>query len=160
MTAAEHLSFELDVNGEARAIDCSPGATLLDVLRDELGLTGAKFGCGIGYCGACTVLVDGKVAHSCCLLAATLGGRSVRTVEALGDTDELDAVQKAFLDEGAVQCGYCTPGFVASVRGLLDVAPEPTAAQIDDVLTGNICRCTGFAAILRAAHAAVPKAAG
>lgn len=158
MTDDHHQEFFLHVNGQERTIHCSSGDTLLDVLRDELGLTGAKFGCGIGYCGACTVLIDGAVGHACCLLAATLDGRHIQTVEGLGSdqpgADQRDEVQQAFLDEGAVQCGYCTPGFVMSVRGLLDVTPEPTEQQARDFLTGNICRCTGFAAIVRAATTA------
>ena len=144
-------AFELIVNGEPQAIECSPAETLLDVLRDRLGLTGAKLGCGIGYCGACTVLVDGAAAHSCCLLAATLEGREVSTVEGLATESVMDEVQQAFLDAGAIQCGYCVPGFVMSIRGLLDEGPEPVEADIRDFLTGNICRCSGYASIVRAA---------
>lgn len=146
--------FRLTVNGEARRVECAAGDTLLDVLRDRLGLTGAKFGCGIGYCGACTVLVDGAVAHACCLLAATLDDREIRTVEGLQDGDQLDEVQQSFVDAGAIQCGYCTPGFVMTVRGLLDIVPEPSESQAKAFLNGNICRCTGFAAIVRAAGSA------
>ena len=143
----------LTVNGERKEVSCAPGDTLLAVLRDRLGLLGTKFGCGIGYCGACTVLVDGAAAHSCCLLAATLDEREITTIEGVG-SGAPDATQQAFLDEGAVQCGYCTPGFVLSVRALLAENPDPTEAEVRAFLTGNICRCSGFAAIVRAALAA------
>ena len=141
------------LNGDDRAVPCAPGETLLDVLRHRLGLTGTKFGCGIGYCGACTVLVDGAAAHSCCLLAATMEGREITTIEGVGD-DAPDAVQQAFLEAGAVQCGYCTPGFVVSVRALLAENPAPSEAEVRGFLSGNICRCSGFAAIVRAGLAA------
>ena len=143
----------LVVNGRDHAVTCDPGDTLLEVLRDHLGLTGTKFGCGIGYCGACTILVDGAAAHSCCLLAATLEGRHITTIEGAGDAAP-DAVQLAFLEAGAVQCGYCTPGFVVSVRALLAENPAPSEAEVRSFLTGNICRCSGFAAIVRAGLAA------
>lgn len=177
-------SVTLSVNGRRRVIDCQPGDTLLEALRGHLGLTGTKSGCEIGYCGACTVLVDGAAAHSCCLLAATMDGREVTTIEGVGTPAEaaavggwegaaggaaaaggreeaervggqdLDPVQVAFLETGAVQCGYCTPGFVVSVKALLAENPAPSEAEIRRYLTGNICRCSGFAAIVRAAAAA------
>ena len=143
----------LTVNGRRQEVSCAAGDTLLAVLRDRLGLTGTKFGCGIGYCGACTVLVDGTAAHSCCLLAATMDGREITTIEGAG-TEAPDAMQQAFLDAGAVQCGYCTPGFVLSVRALLAENPAPDEAEVRGFLSGNICRCSGFAAIVRAAVAA------
>ena len=164
-------SVSLSVNGRRRVIDCRPGDTLLEALRNALGLTGTKFGCAIGYCGACTVLVDGAAAHSCCLLAATMDGREITTIEGIGAAiggdgeadgprgadsgdQSLDPVQAAFLETGAVQCGYCTPGFVVSVKALLAENPAPSEAEIRRYLTGNICRCSGFAAIVRAAAAA------
>ena len=177
-------SVTLSVNGRRRVIDCRPGDTLLEALRGHLGLAGTKSGCEIGYCGACTVLVDGAAAHSCCLLAATMDGREVTTIEGVGTPAEaaavggweggaaeaaaaggreeaervggqdLDPVQVAFLETGAVQCGYCTPGFVISVKALLAENPAPTETEIRRYLTGNICRCSGFAAIVRAAAAA------
>ena len=143
----------LNVNGDSHDIACAPGDTLLAVLRETLGLTGTKFGCGIGYCGACTVLVDGDAAHSCCLLAATLGERQITTIEGVGGGEPHD-VRTAFLEAGAVQCGYCTPGFVLSVQALLAENPTPSEADVRRFLTGNICRCSGFAAIVRAAVAA------
>ncbi len=153
----------LVVNGRDLAVPCDPGDTLLEVLRERLGLRGTKFGCGIGYCGACTVLVDGAAAHSCCLLAATLEGRHITTIEGITDATPDDAapddaapddVQAAFLEAGAVQCGYCTPGFVVSVKALLAENPSPDEADIRSFLAGNICRCSGFAAIVRATVAA------
>ncbi len=155
-------SVTLTVNGRRRRIDCRPSDTVLEVLR-ALGLTGAKPGCQIGYCGSCTVLVDGAAAHSCCLLAATMDGREITTVEGVGADgpgSPLGAVQQAFLDAGAVQCGYCTPGFVVSVRALLDENPAPTETEARRFLTGNICRCTGFAAIVRAALLASERIGG
>lgn len=178
-------SVSLSVNGRQRVIDCQPGDTLLEALRNALGLTGTKSGCEIGYCGACTVLVDGAAAHSCCLLAATMDGREITTIEGIGVPGEtaadaclesgpavgeeadgrggaavegLDPVQAAFLETGAVQCGYCTPGFVVAVKALLTENPTPSEAEIRRYLTGNICRCSGFAAIVRAV-AAVAEAA-
>ena len=174
---AGSVSVTVSVNGRRRVIDCRPGDTLLEALRGLLGLTGTKSGCEIGYCGACTVLVDGAAAHSCCLLAATMDGREVTTIEGIGALSEtaaegrgsavggrvdaeragdegLDPVQAAFLETGAVQCGYCTPGFVVSVKALLAENPSPSEDEIRRYLTGNICRCSGFAAIVRAVAAA------
>lgn len=150
---ADSVSVTVSVNGRRRVIDCRPGDTLLEALRGHLGLTGTKSGCEIGYCGACTVLVAAAAAHSCCLLAATMDGREITTVEGIGD-EGLDPVQVAFLETGAVQCGYCTPGFVVSARALLAENPAPSEAEIRRYLTGNICRCSGFAAIVRAVAAA------
>ena len=163
-------SVSLSVNGRRRVIDCLPGDTLLEALRGPLGLTGTKSGCEIGYCGACTVLVDGAAAHSCCLLAATMDGREITTIEGIGAASGggeadgrggvnsgdqgLDPVQAAFLETGAVQCGYCTPGFVVAVKALLAENPAPSETEIRRYLTGNICRCSGFAAIVRAVAAA------
>lgn len=152
-------SVTVSVNGRRRVIDCQPGDTLLEALRGPLGLTGTKSGCEIGYCGACTVLVDGAAAHSCCLLAATMDGREITTIEGIGVPSQgLDPVQAAFLETGAVQCGYCTPGFVVAVKALLAENPAPSEAEIRRYLTGNICRCSGFAAIVRAVAAAAEAA--
>ncbi len=148
------VSATISVNGRSHEIDCQPGATLLEVLRTSLGLTGTKFGCGIGYCGACTVLVDGAAAHSCCLLAATMQGREITTIEGVsgdGPDPSLGVISEAFLEAGAVQCGYCTPGFVVAIEALLAENPDPSEAEVRRYLTGNICRCSGFAAIVRAA---------
>jgi aerobic-type carbon monoxide dehydrogenase small subunit (CoxS/CutS family) len=155
MAEPTDVEFDLIVNGETRAVVCAGADTLLDVLRDRLGLTGTKLGCGIGYCGACTVLVDDAVAHACCLLAGTLEGREISTVEGLALGETVDEVQQAFLDEGAIQCGYCVPGFVMSIRGLRQTDPEADEAGVRDFLTGNICRCSGYASIVRAALTAL-----
>lgn len=142
---------ELRVNGALEKIPILQSDTLLQALRARLGLTGPKYGCGIGYCGACTVLIDGDVAHSCCILAGTMGGRDITTVEGLGEPDHLDPVQAAMLQEGALQCGYCTPGIVTTLRGLLDQQSDPDETIVREWLGGNICRCTGFESIVRAA---------
>lgn len=150
MTTEYHVPVEVTVNGVHHELQVPGHATLLQVLRDQLGLTGAKYGCGIGYCGACTVIVDGKPAHSCCLLGGTVDGADITTVESLEQAD-LHPVQQAMLDEGALQCGYCTPGFVMTICSLLEEHPQPSAEQVTTWLGGNICRCTGFASIVRAA---------
>lgn len=142
----------LRVNGVEHVVECDARDTLLQVLRARLGYTGPKYGCGIGYCGACTAIVDGRVGHSCCLLAATLDGADVTTVEGFASVDgDLDAVQRAMLEQGGVQCGYCTPGFVTTLHALLEEIPSPTQTDVEQWLLGNICRCTGFAGIVRAA---------
>jgi len=143
------VTVDLTVNGTHHQLEVAGHETLLQVIRDHLGLTGTKYGCGIGYCGACTVIIDGRPAHSCCLLAGTLDGSRIDTVESLAQ-ERLHTVQQAMLDEGALQCGYCTPGFVMTIRSLLDEHPQPTSDQVTTWLGGNICRCTGFASIVRA----------
>lgn len=143
------VEIEIRVNGVDHRLSVEGRETLLQTLRSRLGLLGAKYGCGIGYCGACTVMVDHKAAHACCLLAGTLNGHEITTVESL-DGETLDPVQEAMLAEGALQCGYCTPGFVMTIRALLDAHPHPTESQVSSWLGGNICRCTGFASIVRA----------
>ena len=149
----------LTVNGRRRTIAlASASATLLSVLRDELGLTGAKEGCGIGVCGACTVIVDGEMVSSCIQLAALLDGATVRTVEDLAASGDLDPVQRAFVEANALQCGACTPGQIMAARNLLDHDPHPTEAAVVEWMTGNLCRCTGYAQILRAVLAAAETA--
>ena len=143
------VEIDIRVNGVGHRLTVEGRETLLQTLRSRLDLLGAKYGCGIGYCGACTVMVDHKAAHACCLLAGTLDGAEITTVESLGD-ETLDPVQEAMLAEGALQCGYCTPGFVMTIRALLDEHPQPTESQVSSWLGGNICRCTGFASIVRA----------
>jgi carbon-monoxide dehydrogenase small subunit len=130
------------VGGDTRA---------LDLLREDLNLTGAKEGCGKGECGACTILLDGKPVTSCILPAAKLDGRSVVTIEGLkGENGELHPIQQAFLDTGAVQCGFCTPGMILSTKALLDNNPAPTVPEVEIALSGNICRCTGYGKIVEA----------
>ncbi|MBM4108037.1 MAG: 2Fe-2S iron-sulfur cluster binding domain-containing protein [Phycisphaerae bacterium] len=144
------IACTLTVNDEPRPVAIEPGDTLLDVLRDRLRLTGAKKGCDVGDCGACTVLLDGEPVNACLLLAATLEGRRITTIEGLARGGTLTGLQRAFVEEGAIQCGYCTPGMVLSAAALLARHPEATREQVKDALAGNLCRCTGYTAILRA----------
>ena len=145
----------LRVNGEARTVAAEPHHTLLEVLREELGLTGTKHGCELGECGACTVLVDGVPVLSCLTLPALVGEAAVTTVEGLAGEERLHPLQTAFAEEGAAQCGYCTPGMLLSAKALLDATPRPTREQIAHAISGNLCRCTGYTAI----YEAVEKAA-
>jgi carbon-monoxide dehydrogenase small subunit len=145
----------LSVNGERRTVAAEPHHTLLEVLREELGLTGTKHGCELGECGACTVLVDGTPVLSCLTLPALVADADVTTVEGLATGEKLHPLQIAFAEEGAAQCGYCTPGMLLSAKALLDANPRPTRAQIAHAISGNLCRCTGYTAI----YEAVEKAA-
>jgi aerobic carbon-monoxide dehydrogenase small subunit len=142
------------VNGTEYEVIIEPHMLLIDVLRDKLGLTGTKYACGAGDCGACTVLIDGQPAFSCLTLAVTAKGKSILTVEGLAKRAELHPIQKAFVDKGAVQCGFCTPGMVLSSKALLDENPSPTREQIKTGLAGNLCRCTGYVKIIDAVEAA------
>lgn len=144
----------LKVNGEEYDLEVLPNRTLLDVLRDDLGLTGTKKGCDLGDCGACTVLMDGKRVNSCLVLAVDANGRDIVTIEGLGDARNADPLQKAFVEYGAVQCGFCTPGMIVSARALLNENPHPTEEEIRQGMSGNLCRCTGYAKIVRAIKAA------
>jgi 4-hydroxybenzoyl-CoA reductase subunit alpha len=144
----------LTVNASAQEVAVRPGATLLDVLRDELRLTGAKRGCELGDCGACTVLVDGRAVNSCLMLALEAEGRQVTTIEGIASGDGLHPVQRALVEAGAIQCGFCTPGLVVRTKALLDANPQPTADEIKAALSGNLCRCTGYTKIIEAAQSA------
>ena len=144
------MDLELDVNGERVSINVEPRELLIDVLRDRLELRGAKRSCDIGVCGACTVLVDGMPATSCSTLACDAEGRKVTTIEGLGREGELDPVQRAFLEHGAMQCGFCTPGMVLAVKSLLAHNPHPTQDEVRHYLRGNLCRCTGYVKIIEA----------
>lgn len=150
------MSLELLVNGKRRAVSPEPGESLLEVLREQLGLTGAKYGCGEGQCGACSVLLDGQATHACITPAAAAAGHTITTIEGLEDgAGRLHAVQQAFLDTGAMQCGYCTPGMIVAAVSLLAANPHPSTDQIVQGMAGNICRCGTYprviAAIQRAA---------
>jgi len=131
-------------------IEVEPSLLLIDMLRNRLGLTGTKMGCGEGECGACTVLLDGKTVNSCLILARQVEGHEVLTVEGLGTYDKLHPLQDAFIAEGAVQCGFCTPGMLLSAKSLLDENPQPTRNQIAKHISGNLCRCTGYVKIINA----------
>lgn len=144
-------TVNLAVNGASRAVSIDDPATpLLYVLRDDLGLTGTKFGCGLAQCGACTVLVDGRATRSCITPVSAIGAQPVITIEGLGSPDRPDALQAAFIAEQAAQCGYCTAGMVMTARALLAGTPKPTEAQVRDALVGNLCRCGSHVRVIRA----------
>jgi carbon-monoxide dehydrogenase small subunit len=144
----------LKVNGRAHEVEARPTARLLDVLRDQLGLTGTKEGCAEGECGACTVIVDGQAVNACIMLAVQARGKEILTVEGLAPDGELDLLQQKFVEYGAVQCGYCTPGMLMSAKALLMANPVPSDQDIRIALAGNLCRCTGYSAIVAAVKAA------
>jgi len=148
------VRIALRVNGEEHEADVWAGESLLYVLRERLGRLGAKGACEQGECGSCSVLIDGVLTCSCLVLAAAAVGRDITTVEGLTADDELSAVQRAFVDEGAVQCGFCTPGLVVAVHDLLARRPRPTDLEVREALSGNLCRCTGYGRILAAVQAA------
>ena len=142
------------VNGEATDFLAADGTSLLDALRDELGLTGAKEGCGTGDCGACSIMVDGKVTCSCLMFAPEAEGRDILTVEGIAEGDHLHPLQQTFLEGAALQCGVCTPGFLVAAKALLDENPDPTETEIRYALAGNLCRCTGYDKIIRSVQEA------
>jgi aerobic carbon-monoxide dehydrogenase small subunit len=148
------LKISFTLNGKPVEIEVKPWDTAIAVLREQLGLKGTKEGCGIGECGACTILVDGLAVDSCLMLAPKLDGSKVETVEGLRQGEVLHPLQEAFLSKGAVQCGYCTPGMLMSAKGLLDSNPNPERSELVEALSGNLCRCTGYVQILEAAEEA------
>jgi len=150
--------LQLLVNGRTHEVLAHPGERLLDVLRDRLGLTGVKEGCGTGQCGACTVLLDGRAVASCLMLVADAVGHEITTIEGLAPPGRLHPLQQAFLKHGAVQCGFCTPGMILSAKALLDQNPKPTEQEIRHALAGNLCRCTGYRKIIEAVQAVAGKA--
>ena len=150
-------SMQLNINGSSRAVTADPERTLLSVLRDDLALTGAKYGCGEGECGACTVLIDGAPARSCQRKVGTLGGKMIVTIESLAVDGKLHPVQQAFLDAGAMQCAYCTPGMIMSAVALLKRNANPSEAEIRRGMEGNICRCGTYGRITTAISAAAKK---
>ena len=149
--------IKLSINGTSYQAEPKPLETLLSVLRDRLSLTGTKDGCGEGVCGACTVLVDGRPVSSCLLLASYAEGKKITTIEGIPGDGSLHALQKAFLDNGAFQCGYCTPGMILMAKALLEQNPNPSTGEIRDFMAGNICRCTSYVEIVRAVKQASPK---
>ncbi|MCZ6491047.1 MAG: (2Fe-2S)-binding protein [Acidobacteria bacterium] len=150
----------LSVNGKTHAAALEPSMSLLDFLRDTLGYKGAKLCCNTGECGACTILFNGKPVNSCVVLGADAAGAKIITVEGLAEDGRLHPVQQAFIDTGAVQCGYCTPGFIISVKALLDRSKKPTPEDIEEAVSGNICRCTGYAKIVDAIEVAAQRLEG
>jgi carbon-monoxide dehydrogenase small subunit len=148
------------VNGESVEFLCEPQETLLDVLREELQLTGTKEGCGTGDCGACTVTLDGRLACACLVLAVEAEGRSIGTVEGIASGEHLHPLQQKFLEEGALQCGICTPGLLVAAKALLDRNPQPTEEEVRYALAGNLCRCTGYDKVVRAVLDAAVETGG
>ena len=152
---AKKYLVELNVNGDPHDLVVKPRVTLLDGLREHLGLTGTKEACGMGTCGACTVLVEERPVLACLTLAVDCGGKNVQTVEGISQGDDLAPLQRAFLERGATQCGFCTPGILLSVSALLKQNPQPTGREIRKALEGNLCRCTGYNSIVDAVQDAI-----
>jgi aerobic carbon-monoxide dehydrogenase small subunit len=153
------MRIELNVNGADHSLEVRPDLRLIDLLREELGLTGTKEACGEGECGACTVLLDGRAVNSCLVLALQARGRHVLTVESLAEDGRLSVLQQKFIEHTAVQCGYCTPGMLMSAKALLMANPEPNEDEIRAALAGNLCRCTGYTAIVAAVKDAAAETA-
>jgi carbon-monoxide dehydrogenase small subunit len=157
VTLKRNVQMSLTVNGEPVEVSFAPYKTLLEVLREELALTGTKHGCELGECGACAVLVDGEPVLSCLMLAVECEGRSVQTVEGLAKGTRLHPLQAAFADHGGSQCGYCTPGMLMTAKALLDHEPNPSRERIREAISGNICRCTGYNQIVEAIEVAATE---
>jgi carbon-monoxide dehydrogenase small subunit len=154
------MRVELSVNGKTHAIEVEPRTTLLDALRDHLGLTGAHAGCEHGVCGACTVLADGAAVRSCLMFAVQAEGKNIRTVEGLADGETLHVMQQAFMDHHGLQCGFCTPGFLMLAVGVLEREPDISDDDLLDMLSSNLCRCTGYQNIIKAVRAAAEQMRG
>ena len=154
------MEIRFDLNGERVRVEVPSHWTLLRLLREKLGLTGTKEGCGIGECGTCTVLVDGMPVNSCLVMAPKVEGRKVETVEGLGARDSLHPLQQSFIDHGAVQCGFCTPGILMSSKALLNRNPSPTQEEIKEAISGHLCRCTGYQQIVEAVEGASRQGEG
>jgi carbon-monoxide dehydrogenase small subunit len=144
------MEMKFNLNGKEVSVTTEPHIRLLDLLRDKFNLTGTKEGCGVGECGACTILMNGRAVNSCLVLAAQVDGSDIVTIEGIANDNELHPIQKNFLIHGAVQCGFCTPGMVLSASALLDQNPNPTEEEIKDAIAGNLCRCTGYKQIIEA----------
>jgi carbon-monoxide dehydrogenase small subunit len=157
MRDVERVVLALDVNGETRQLLVAVHKTLLEVLREDMQLTGTKHGCELGECGTCTVLIDGKPQLSCLLLPIQIQGRAITTIEGMASGSELHPLQTAFAELGAAQCGYCTPGILLGARSLLEENPTPTRDEIREALAGNLCRCTGYTKILEAIELAAER---
>ncbi len=152
--------INLIVNDQPVEAAVEPNRTLLQLLREDLGLTGTKHGCGLGDCGACTIIMDGQPVNSCLVLAVQANGREVLTIEGLADNGKLHPIQQAFVDNGAIQCGFCTPGMILSAKALLDENPRPTENEIRTAISGNLCRCTGYQKIVEAVQDAAKSIDG
>ena len=159
MSMSMKVLCKLEVNGRQYEVAVEPSTTLLEALRDELGLTGTKRGCDMGDCGACTVLIDGKPRLSCITLALSVQGLAITTIEGLEQNGKMNVLQDEFDKQGAIQCGFCTPGMVMSAQALLDRSPEPSRAEIREGIAGNLCRCTGYQKIVDAVEAAAQRGA-
>ncbi|MBI4905758.1 MAG: (2Fe-2S)-binding protein [Acidobacteria bacterium] len=146
------MRIDMTVNGTARQIDTEADRPLLEVLREDLGLTGTKYGCGEGQCRACTVLLDGRVVASCRTPISTAAGKKITTIEGLALNGRLHRVQQAFIAEGAMQCGYCVPGMILTATAFLEKTPHPSEAQIAEAMNGNLCRCAGYPRLIAAIH--------
>lgn len=151
------INIKVNINGDNYDVDVEPNTLLLDLLRDKLGLTGTKRACGTGECGACTVIMDGLTVNSCLVLAAEVNGKNITTIEGLSKNGELHPLQESFIEEGAVQCGFCTPGMILSSKALLDRNPDPTEEDVKIAIAGNLCRCTGYKKIFKAIKSAAKK---
>jgi len=151
---------KLTVNGTLYELGVQPWETLIEVIRDDLGLTGTKEGCGLGECGACTVIMDGRAVNSCLVLAAEADSKQITTIEGLADGDRLHPIQQAFIDHGGLQCGFCTPGMIMSAKALLDEKQAPTEEEIRRGIAGNLCRCTGYTKIIESIKATAKNMGG
>jgi carbon-monoxide dehydrogenase small subunit len=149
----KNVKITFALNSKKMTMEILPNITLLELLRDQLGLTGTKKGCEAGECGTCTVLLDGKPVYACLVLAPKVDGKEIITIEGIGEEGKLHPLQKAFLTHGAVQCGFCTPGIILAAKTLLDENPHPSKEEIEDAISGNLCRCTGYLQIVKAIEA-------
>jgi aerobic carbon-monoxide dehydrogenase small subunit len=156
----EKIKLQISVNKIKHKISVEHNKTLIEVLREDLDLTGTKFGCGAGECGACTVLMDGRPISSCLVMAAAADGKEITTIEGVSQNGELHPMQKAFIEQGAVECGYCTPGMILSGLALLSENPEPSESEIKHYFRGNLCRCTGYEKIVKAVKSTVKSNQG
>jgi carbon-monoxide dehydrogenase small subunit len=151
------MKFNLHINGRDYFLETEPNRTLLDVLRSDLGLTGTKYGCGVGRCGTCTIIIDGKAKCSCLMLVGQAEGKRIETIEGLGEGEKLHPLQESFIQNHGLQCGYCTPGMLMSAKALLDGNPSLSEEEIRTAIAGNLCRCTGYVQIIRSIKEAAER---